>query len=132
MQSLQLTLSLYFSSQVTCLFKTHFYEGITCISAGSGNVLNSGHVTDLNRCPQPQLFQSPSRLLNYSWMHGGMLASQFTEWLPATILRHASAYMYKCVHRLGASKTLTPLLDESPAAVSEGTCWCDLRTTTAD
>lgn len=61
-----------------------------------------------------------------------MLASQFTEWLPATILRHASAYMYNCVHQLGASKTLTPLLDASPAAVFEETCWCDLRTATAD
>lgn len=65
------------------------YRVATCILAVSCNVLNPAYATDLNPCPQPQLFQLASRFINYHWMHGGILAPQLTEWLAATISCHA-------------------------------------------
>lgn len=74
-----------------------------CCVLCSCNVQRPAYVTTF--CPYPQLFQLRSRLINYRWMRGGILASQLTEWLAATILHHAQTYMYKYDHQVSRGKT---------------------------
>lgn len=55
----------------------------------SGRIVQCAESSMSAICPQLQLLQLPSRLINYHWMHDGILASQLPEWLAATASRRA-------------------------------------------